>query len=98
MKKEENIDLTLIKQLLSEVEVLISKAEYLKSSSEDDSYINEYIVTLAKSSGLILGISQESAMLLTDIQQAVQNCYQAPATTNDFLGSLLKIKPSGTSN
>lgn len=63
------VDLSLVKKLLSELELTLTTATDIRRSQGD---IQEYMVETAKATGLAMGIMREATMLVSDINLMVQ--------------------------
>jgi hypothetical protein len=85
---KKTIDLTLIKRLVSELEVVLDKADEIKNAKGDKL---EWILELSKASGFVTSILGESGLLIGDIQNLIQGGPQAGAKQDlieKFLGGL----------
>lgn len=93
------IDLTLFKNLLSELESSLEKAEEIY---EEDGSMTEYIIAMLKSFGICAGLAQEATFITQDINKIVlslQNLSVKDDSSNETLNSLLNLlKPSKNSN
>jgi hypothetical protein len=69
------INLKLLKQLVSQLESTLDKANKIR---EDEGDIVEYIVDLSMATGLAAGIMSEAGMLIGDIQSQILSL-QSPA-------------------
>jgi Na+/alanine symporter len=91
MTKVNKIDLTLLKKLVSEVEAALASAETIKDA---EGSIVEYIVEMAKLSGLTAGVMQEAGMLVADIQAYVMAVQNPAAQQSNMLEKILgPLKP-----
>jgi hypothetical protein len=94
MPKVIKIDLSLLKQLVGELENALTTAESIKSDDAASNHNNDYIVEMAKSAGLCAGIAEESAMLVMDIRSVVR-ASQMPTSKGDPLEKLLGVLKGG---
>jgi hypothetical protein len=92
MAKVAKIDLDVLKQLVGELESTLSTADSIRADA--NSKVSEYIVEMSKAAGLAAGVMQEAAMLVMDVQTAVQ-LSQGPAPKEDGLKSLMNILKGG---
>ncbi len=89
------IDLTLIKKLVSELEIALDKAEEIKTAKGDKL---EWIVELSKASGFAASILGEGGLLMGDIQTLIQGGPQTGAK-QDFIEKFLGgLKGPGNAN
>lgn len=77
--KVTNVNLDLLKKLVSELDALILSSENLKKSSVFDK--DQYLVELSKAAGVCSGIFQESALLVADIA----SCASSMNNSNESL-------------
>lgn len=94
-------DLTTLKKLTNELEVALVKLAELKKNSNLDN--QQYLLELAKVSGIANGVAIEGSMLFKDCSSLItHNLSSAPQSKSDLLDSLfgaVGIKsPTGTSN
>jgi hypothetical protein len=68
-KKMMKVDLTLVKRLVAELELVLTGLDELKANPDNNV---EFIVQASKASGLATGIMQEAALLTMDIQALIQ--------------------------
>ena len=92
MVKLPKIDLSLLKQLVGELEASLATAEGIKQEVSVKN--NDFVVELSKAMGLATGITVEASMLVGDIQATIQS-NGAPATKEDGLKNLLNILKGG---
>lgn len=78
------IDLSILKKLVTALEEQIAVSEKSKSGSAD------YITELSKASGIALGIVQEATLLAGDLQTLSR---KASAPAPDFLDKILGKLP-----
>lgn len=90
------IDLTLLKRLVSEFENAI--ASTAKMEENEDLARNDYIVELSKIIGYTSGLVTEATLLMGDVQSLIKAA-SAGASTASSIEKLLKevIKPSNGS-
>lgn len=91
MSKSGKVDLSLIKRLVSELDLQLKSAE-LASSSEEKT---DYAVELAKAIGLCTAMSEESKLLINDIKVTAVLGSQA---TEDLLSTILTSVKSEVKN
>ena len=98
MSKKINVDTALLKQLVAELDVLLSSAQSAKDSisREDRNTTNAFIIEMQKAAGLSSGIAQEAAGLIADITGEVRAQF-ASNKGYDALSDILGISPSGSS-
>jgi hypothetical protein len=77
--KVTNVNLDLLKKLVSELDALILSSEALKKESIFDK--DQYLVELSKAAGVCSGIFQESALLVADIA----SCASSMNNSNESL-------------
>lgn len=77
--KVTNVNLDLLKKLVSELDALIQSSEDLKKASVFDK--DQYLVELSKAAGVCSGIFQESALLVADIT----SCATSISNSNESL-------------
>jgi len=87
MSKELKVNLTLLKRLVSELDVALQAAEAVKEGEGTES-LHDYVVEMSKCAGLAAGVMAESSMLVGDIQHVIQHA-QGPASKGDALSKLL---------
>lgn len=100
--KLDKVDLGLLKKLVGELESSLQTADSLKNAATDSNK-NDYVVEMAKASGLAVGVMTEASMLVMDIQsvmQSVQGMAAGKSSTSDILEKILgPLKGGGgTSN
>ena len=94
------IDLTLLKRLVAELTTAVNEVDAMIEQKTDTV---ETVVALAKTSGYLGGITQESVMLLADLQAMTKilSQPQAPKANGDlnaFLDKLLGAKNNPNSS
>lgn len=101
MSHKLKVDLTLMKKLISELEVMLASSQAIRNMpNADKSVVVEFIVEMSKAAGIAAGISQEGAALMGDIANEVKGCSQPVSSKDpiknleDYLG-LDKIKGYG---
>lgn len=95
------VDLTLLKKLVSELELSLTTADGMRKPEGSNT---DFIVEMSKAAGLCAGVMSESAMLVSDVQAhvlAVQG--GAPPAKTDLLSlekllGSIKGPGSGTAN
>lgn len=92
MSKVAKIDLTVLKQLVGELENSLTTADSIKADSA--SKLSDFIVEMSKAAGLAMGIMQESSALVMDVQASIQMS-QGPAPKEDGLKSLMNLLKGG---
>lgn len=93
MSKVTKVDLSLLKQLVGELESFLATADGIKSDTETSN--NEYVVEMFKAAGLAAGIMQESSMLVMDIQMAVRSSQGPASKGGDPLDKILGVLKGG---
>jgi hypothetical protein len=93
MSNTGNINLTLLKKFVSELENSLSAAEAVRASPSGDS--QDYLVEMAKASGLAVSASQEATMLLGDIHAKMMQIQSPSASKNSLLEKLFGGPPGG---
>lgn len=89
MSKTGKIDLTLLKKFVAELENSLVVADGIRVAEGDQ---QDYLVELAKASGLSFSLSQEATMLVGDIQKQMMHI-QNPAGKSDILEKLFGSVP-----
>lgn len=86
-KKLMRADLALLKKYMEELEVSLGEAYSTRDDTEQLSQedYNNFMVKLSKSVGILSGISQESALLISDLQKIGQYSMSAMKETDDVL-------------
>lgn len=89
--KEAKVSLVLVKKLIGELEVVLDKANGL-SETKETSDVNEYIVELAKASGVAAAVAQEATLLVGDIKHLIK-VHSTPSASakDDELAALLGL-------
>jgi hypothetical protein len=92
-----NVDLTLLKKLVSELELSLEAADKIKSVKGSE---NDWVVELNKATGLAAGVMAEAGMLAGDIQHSIAGGTSASGGKQaEFLDKLLVgFKVPGSSN
>lgn len=85
MSKPE-VDLTLLKRLVAELDAQITTVKALRANSKPDKV--ELNVEGSKAIGLASGIMQEAALLVMDIQYLASG--QAPQNKNELLDKIMQ--------
>ena len=98
MSKKINVDTTLLKKLVGELDVLLASAQSAKDSisREDRNTINAFIIEMQKAAGLSSGVAQEAAGLIADITGEVRAQF-ASNKGYDAISEMLGLSPSGGS-
>lgn len=94
---KQNIDLTLLKRLLAELDASV---QILSSISTDvPSNKTEIMVEGAKAAGLAAGLMQESAAIMGDVYTFLDGGAAASPIKNDFLDKIMgSFKGPGSTN
>lgn len=79
------INLSLLKQLVSELETALTLAENIRK--DPDRPPTDYVIEMSKAVGLVMGVNLESSMLVGDFQTVMQNV--TGASKQDNLKNLL---------
>ena len=92
------VDLTLIKRLVGELESSLNVADqHLKSNNR-----NDYIVDMAKSTGMAYAIMSEAYLLIADINKDSLGQFVQASGKDDAMSMLLnltkKMKPEPENN
>lgn len=87
------VDLTLLKQLIAELETSVATSDVIPH----DTNHNDYIVEMAKASGLAMGIATEAYLLAGDMQTLLRTSANAAAGDKapGFKGILQMLKGGG---
>ncbi len=86
------INLDIVKRLLSELEIMVDRAEAIKVSGGDKI---DWMIELNKASGLASGIMTEGALLMGDIQSELQGgAVNAEAALGKLLSGIKGPKPA----
>lgn len=93
MSKVLKVDLTLLKRLVSELELALDGCEVLKEAAVEPT---DYVVEMSKTVGLATGITLEASMLALDIQTLIK-ASTMPSTKDDnaLKGLMELLKGSG---
>jgi hypothetical protein len=92
-----NVDLTLLKRLVSELELSLDSADKLRGVKGSE---NDWTIELNKATGLAAGTMSEAGMLAGDIQHLIAG-FASPSSGkgSDLLEKLLGgLKVPGSSN
>lgn len=92
MTKAPKIDLTLLKQLVGELEAILATADGIQQESPSKN--NDYVIEMSKAVGLASGAALEATMLVSDIQTLVR-VSTGPAPKEDGLKGLLNLLKGG---
>jgi hypothetical protein len=91
MSKELKVDLSLLNELVKEVDEQLSHAYGLRSlltkTSPSEDY-RKFIIELSKVTGLLSGVAQEAGLLVGDLQRIIQ--LTGPSKEVDEASALLK--------
>jgi len=71
----QNVNLTLIKKLVAELDMMVTASKNMPIDSADEA--NELIIHASKASGIATGISQEAALIVKDLYMVVTNASKA---------------------
>lgn len=94
-KDKGKIDLSLLKNLVSELEGMLTACETMPNDLKADK--NSWVTEMAKASGLAAAVSTEAALLMGDITHVMQG--SVPGGKQDFLEKILGgIKGPGSAN
>ena len=97
MTTKPKVDLTIVKRLLAELESTLATAEAIDTDVNSDKV--EYIVEMNKATGLAAGLMTEAALLMGDLQHAIQGAGVPGSPKSDFLEKLLGgLKGPGNTN
>jgi hypothetical protein len=97
MSTKPKVDLTIVKRLLAELESTMATAEAITTDVNADKV--EYIVEMNKATGLAAGLMTEAALLMGDLQHAIQGMSAPGTAKTDFLEKLLGgLKGPGNTN
>ncbi len=95
MKKELRVNLSLLKELVRELENYLVAVENMKELKEFDK--NQFIIELSKATGICSGVMQEAGLLIGDIQ-TLSLSVQDPTTDKLDLGKLITSLKGGGAN
>jgi hypothetical protein len=95
-KKTPKVDLTLLKRLVTELDSALENAEQIAANKNEEN-VQDYVVEMAKATGIAAGVLQEATMLIGDINQLVR-INTMSAGKEDPLGSLLSVLKGGPGN
>jgi len=86
------MNLSLIKKLVEALEESQSICDNMRNNT-DTTDINDFSVEMARSYGICMGIMQEGAALVGDVQEILKSYSSAPSEQVDLMQDLLsKIK------
>lgn len=96
MSKKLKIDTTLLKKLVSELDILLASAQVIKdtASKTDKESADQLVIELQKAAGIAAGAAQEATALIMDIGHEVK-MFSAPDPMDILGNALLKTKPPG---
>ena len=77
---KKNVDLSLLKRLVAELEASLNAADGIKTGAKADK--TDWTVELTKATGLAAGVMTEAGMLVVDIQHEIQGTPAAGDTSN----------------
>jgi Mg2+ and Co2+ transporter CorA len=88
------VDISYLKELVVELETLLSEADLLKdsksgNSERDEAFNKKFLVTMCKTAGVCMGITQEGSMLIGDIQKVIGSSFASPKAKEDAIEALL---------
>lgn len=90
------VDLTLLKKLVSELELSLANCDKLSEVVEPNK--TDFVVEMNKGTGLAAGIMTEAALLMGDMQ-AVMHAGQPSLGKNDFFEKIMtSLKGPGNVN
>ena len=83
------VDLTLLKQLVSELETTMAAADLMPADTATAT--NDYVIEVSKAIGLASGVVLEASMLVSDIQVIIKKASSPSPSKEDGLKGLLDM-------
>jgi predicted house-cleaning NTP pyrophosphatase (Maf/HAM1 superfamily) len=87
------VDLTLLKQLVAELETTMATADLMPVDSTTSN--NDYVIEMSKAIGLASGAALEATMLVSDIQLIIKKAASPSPSKEDGLKGLLDMLKGG---
>jgi hypothetical protein len=83
------VDLTVLKRLVSELEIQLDDANVITEGSLTKDAMVDYTVEMSKASGLAAGVMKEAGMLVMDIESLVSGS-AGNSANKDMLSKLMQ--------
>jgi len=98
---KQKADLQLLKQLVKTVEEQLEVSYAIRdkfSSENSDALFRDFVIELSKAVGILYSVSQESSLLITDLQKIMTMSDPKASSVKESFMDLLSPKNSGIKN
>ncbi len=87
-REDVKVSLDLLKKLVNTLETTLAGADAIMEQKTADN-VSDYVVEMAKCTGLAAGVAQEASLLVGDMRQAIKLNTSPTSKDDDILASLL---------
>lgn len=87
-KEDVKVSLDLLKKLVNTLETTLAGADVIMANKTPEN-VADYVVEMAKCTGLAAGVAQEASLLVGDMRQAIKLNTSPASKDDDVLASLL---------